>query len=519
MKCGNFLVGWIIGESSPSKSVIIISDEGSKIARAGLYVAAEVDNECILGILEKIVSGNPLLPEEISDSKEVEILTSFPDLTKKLYKRGYVRWLSKLEPLASKGIIEAPRIPIDPSTPVYSVEDYYLKKIFGSEENSWIEIGSLVGQPDVRVGINVNKLSRHLAILAITGGGKSNTVCIISKNIVEKLGGTVVIFDIHGEYSKAEIASSRNQKVIEPRIHPLSLNLSELIRLMKIPSNATNQERILREAWHEVISNVKKSKSTPNNTIINLLKEKIRNMTDSKKRDKTKVDIKAVNGVLNRIDDLEENYRDIIDEHTHTNLINIIEPRKLNIFNLSSIDESGADAVVSHYLRRILHERKLWKNGERTNGYPSPVITVIEEAHVLIPKDSNTLTKYWASRIAREGRKFGIGLVLVSQRPKGLDPNVLSQTNNKIILRIVEPTDQKYVREASEQLSEDLLELLPDLNPGEAIVIGSMVKIPALVKIDYCKSLSTSADIDMVKEWEFLAQQTMSLDDIKNLVL
>jgi len=507
-------VGWVVGESTPSRSTIIISNEGSKIARAGLYVTAEVDGDCILGILEKVVSGNPLLPEEISDLREVEVLTSFPDLTKRLYKRGYIRWLSKLEPLVTKGVVEALRIPVDPSTPVYMVDSYYLKKIFRGEENSWIEIGSLVGQPEVRIGINVNKLSRHLAILAVTGGGKSNTVCVISRGIVEKLGGTVVIFDIHGEYSRAGIVSPKKQKVIEPKIHPLSLNLSELLRLMRIPPNATNQERVLREAWHEVLASIKKSKETLKTTTLHLLKEKVRS-----KRNSGKSDPKAVNGVLNRIDDLEENYGDVIDESTHTNLINIIEPGKLNIFDLSGVDESGADAVLSHYLRRTLQERKLWKSSGGTEGYPSPVLVVIEEAHVLIPKDSNTLTKYWASRIAREGRKFGVGLVLVSQRPKGLDPNVLSQTNNKIILRIVEPTDQKYVREASEQLSEDLLELLPDLNPGEAVIIGSMVKIPALVKIDYCKSLSISADVDMVKEWKTLTQQSMSLDELKDLVL
>jgi len=90
---------------------------------------------------------------------------------------------------------------------------------------------------------------------------------------------------------------------------------------------------------------------------------------------------------------------------------------------------------------------------------------------------------YWINRIAKEGRKFGVGLGLVSQRPKELNPTVLSQMNTKIILRIVEPTDQKYILESSENVGEDLLQDLPQLSTGEAIVVGSSLPLPALVKI------------------------------------
>jgi DNA helicase HerA-like ATPase len=519
MSCGDKLIGWVVGESTPSRSVILISKEGSDVVRSGLYVVAETNGECVIGIVEKVVSGNPLLPEEVVDTREVEMLSSVPELTRRLYKRGYVRWLSKLNPLVEEGRVEAPRVPIDPSSPVYLADRYYLEKIFKDDKDSWIEIGSLVNDPSIRVGIDVNKLSRHLAILAVTGGGKSNTVCILARNIVKKLRGTVVIFDVHGEYSRAEIVPSHLQKVIEPKINPLTLSFSELLKLMRIPPNATNQERALREAWSEVLEEIR-NKKKPKSLILEILREKIRSMISSGRSGRgIKIDPKAASGVLNRLDDLLENYGDVIDENMHTKLNYIIEPGKLNIFDLSEVDENGADAVVSHYLRRLIQERKLWKSSGGEKGYPSPVIVVVEEAHVLIPKDLNTLTKYWASRVAREGRKFGVGLVLVSQRPKGLDPDVLSQTNNKIILRIVEPTDQKYVREASEQLSEDLVELLPDLNPGEAIVIGSMVKIPALVKIDKCESLQLGADVNLVAEWRNLEREELSLEDLKNLTL
>ena len=126
---------------------------------------------------------------------------------------------------------------------------------------------------------------------------------------------------------------------------------------------------------------------------------------------------------------------------------------------------------------------------------------ILEEAHILAPKSRSAGSKYWISRIAREGRKFGVGLCMVSQSPKSLDPDSLSQANNMIILRLVEPQDQRHVQTASESLSDDLVKQLPSLNIGEAIVLGLMSKIPTLVKIDEFAGKLSGGDLDIVAEW------------------
>ncbi len=118
-----------------------------------------------------------------------------------------------------------------------------------------------------------------------------------------------------------------------------------------------------------------------------------------------------------------------------------IKPASVNVVDISHMDEEAMDAVVSHYLRRLLDSRKEFRH--RGTGLGFPVVAVIEESHVFISKNQDTLTKYYASKIAREGRKFGVSMVIVSQRPKGLDETILSQMTNKIILRMVEPTDKK----------------------------------------------------------------------------
>ena len=113
----------------------------------------------------------------------------------------------------------------------------------------------------------------------------------------------------------------------------------------------------------------------------------------------------------------------------------------------------------------------------------------------------------------REGRKFGIGLIVVSQRPRGLDPTVLSQLGNLAILRIVHPEDQQYVAKHCEPITQDVVEELPGLNIGEAILLGEWVSVPTIVKIDLVKEKVSGGDIDAVALWgRVCPTRTGSLD-------
>jgi DNA helicase HerA-like ATPase len=499
-------IGWFVGVSLPLQSQILLR-KGS-LLRNGAFVVADGPEGCTLGVVERVESGHLHLDESIREAEQVENALSYTDIIRdQVYRRASVRWLALLEPLISRCIVTSPSMPIDPPAEVYEAPTGVLRRVFRSGRG-WIRLGVLARNPSVEFSIDVNKLGRHLAILAVTGGGKSNTVSIMAHRIVSGLGGTMVIFDIHGEYARMAQSLAPGRALIkEPKINPYTLSFQELKKLARIPEGAHVQERILRQAWHCIVSpgdpecsshRTLVHRQTGNIGFLDLLRQ----YAQTAKAAKSRPD--SLQGLLNRIDDIEENYGSVLDERYHSDLTLIIEPGRLNIFDLSGIDEIGADAVVSHYLRRLLEERKRFKR--EGAGYPVPILVVIEEAHVLIPREESTLTRYWAGRVAREGRKFGIGLVLVSQRPKNVDPDVLSQTNNKIILRIVEPTDQRYVQAASEQLSEDLIQLLPSLNPGEAIVLGSMTRLPAVVRIDYCGEVCRTepggADIDFVGEWE-----------------
>jgi DNA helicase HerA-like ATPase len=121
------------------------------------------------------------------------------------------------------------------------------------------------------------------------------------------------------------------------------------------------------------------------------------------------------------------------------------------------------------------------------NSLRLPVLFVLEEAHTFVPGQASSTAEERAvmmtKQIAQEGRKFGVGLILISQRPSRLDETTLSQCNSFIIMRMVNPADQHFVRKVIETLGEDDAKLLPDLDVGEALLSGQLTNFPVLVKM------------------------------------
>ncbi len=490
-------LGWVVGESTPERSLVIFDPGSGLVPEAGWYAVAEGPQGCVLGIVESVSSGNALLPEDARDADEVKSLTKYPALGQAVYRRGTVRWLSLTMPLAVGGRVTSPTAPVEPGAEVHVAPPSLLSAVFSGGRGR-VRLGSLKSSGNVELAVEVNKLFRHLAVLAVTGGGKSNTICVLATRLILNYNATIAVFDVHGELAAAAQELHKHLggrvNVVKPKINPAMMSFSEMLRLTRLPDGAHIQERVLREAWKKVTA---QRGSMPKADFLDMLRDAV--IAEVKKADSSTK--KSALGALNRFDDMLDIYGPVLDSKFYDRLVNVFKPGFLNIVDLSEVDEQGADAVVSHYMRRILEERREARRTRGSSGYPVPILVVVEEAHVLIPKDEETLTKYWASRIAREGRKFGVGLAIVSQRPKKLDPDVLSQTNNKIVLKIVEPSDQRYVREASEQLSEDLTRLLPSLNQGEAVVVGSMTVLPAVVRIDKCPVTTGGTDVDAVGEW------------------
>ncbi|RLE90030.1 MAG: ATPase [Thermoprotei archaeon] len=474
------IIGYVIGEATTTRTLFI----SKTIPKVGEYVILRYDGKVVLGMVENLVRGSISLGDEISDSRIVEKISKLEGV-KDHYIKGSIRILGDVNQL------KIPRTPPPPATVVERADEEILRRIF-NPTGVGIRIGVLISNPRVPVYLDINKMvTRHLAILAITGAGKSNTVAVIADGIT-KLGGAVLIFDMHSEYVDADFTGGVN--LILPRINPLNLHVTEFMKLMRIGGEAYKQEYYLRKAYSKVKSTILKNPSL-STKILEMLESELRSFLDIEdyKRDRH-----SILSIINKLDSLREHYGEILDPLAPS-IIYQLKLNRVNVLDLGSLDEEAADVIVSHYLRATLFGRKKYKTGGR--GLSFPVFIVLEEAHILAPRDRETLSKYWISRIAREGRKFGLGLCLVSQRPKALDSDTLSQANNLIVLRLVEPSDQRYVQQASETLSEDLVEQLPALNIGEAVVLGLMVKVPAIVKIDLFEGKLSGGDIDVVSEW------------------
>jgi DNA helicase HerA-like ATPase len=187
-------------------------------------------------------------------------------------------------------------------------------------------------------------------------------------------------------------------------------------------------------------------------------------------------------------------YYRVIGKET-TSIKDYLKPGTLIILDFSGVDDSILDIATRLVLEEIFHYK-------RRREYRYPVFLFIEEAHRVVPADRETHSSRIIKRIAREGRKFGVFLTIISQRPRSVDQDVLSMCQSFITLRIVNPEDQNIIRRSAEKMSEDLLENLPGLNVGEAVVVGDLVKIPVIMKFSGRRSDEGGRDIDVERELE-----------------
>ncbi len=486
-------LGIVVGQTRPDR----VSFESKRPISVGEYVILEQSNARVLGLIEQSQVSSDALGqmirnfEEAHESRQVAL----ENKRDKSY-RGTIRILGYLSDL-KKGRSIIPALPPEPGTEVYDATSDDLAVIFSSKGPEWITTGTLLRNPDVPATVNVNKIvSRHLAVLAMTGMGKSNLVSLIAKE-VGRIPGTVVIFDYHDDYSRLDIP---NIHLIDARINPRYLAVDKLADVVEINQNASNQMHVLRAAFTDEV------KQRQGDDFWEALS------AGAAAAGAEKAYREAGGRVLDKIDDARRKFRHILDPGMSDPLA-VIREGRINVVNLVEMTETQADIVVSFYLDALLHERKKaagMKKGSRQDTksgprFAAPVLVVLEEAHVFIPKDGTTETKYYASKVAREGRKFGLGLVIVSQRPRGIDANILSQMGSLAVMRMIQPDDQAHVSAASESLTKDLLDQLTSLNPGEAIFAGQWVNLPTFVRVEEIKERGAGADQNAVDEWSKLA--------------
>ncbi len=201
----------------------------------------------------------------------------------------------------------------------------------------------------------------------------------------------------------------------------------------------------------------------------------------------------------------DKDLKDITFEEVIRQFISYRDDKKANVtlIDLSGIPFDVLSITVS-LISRVLFEYGYYMK-RRYGKVNTPLLLVYEEAHKYAPKSS--LVKYRASttsieRIAKEGRKYGVTLAIVSQRPSEVSETIFSQCNSFVAMRLTNPDDQNYVKKLLPDTLGNITEVLPSLQCGEGLLIGESVIIPCIVKIDECSNPPSSSNINYLEEWK-----------------
>ncbi len=173
----------------------------------------------------------------------------------------------------------------------------------------------------------------------------------------------------------------------------------------------------------------------------------------------------------------------------------------VTILDLSEVP-SEIKTSVSGTILKIIYDALFWGQNLPVGGKQQPLLAVLEEAHSYLKAGEDSISSRIVQKIAKEGRKYGCGLLLVTQRPSELDETVLSQCGSLIALRMTNSKDRGHVSAAVQDELQSIIDLLPSLRIGEALITGEAVKIPSRVKFHKIAHAPKSEDPDVVKQWK-----------------
>ncbi len=503
------VIGQVIGSTTLRSFRFVIKEGKEGEVKRDEFVTVDESHtgSKVLGVVKDIVTTNELLPDAFGrDLRLADII-----LKEGEYPVSVVKVLGTL----SERGMEMPRHGIKPGSNVELAPDNLLEKILSIPEDRAAIVGTLSTRPSVSIGLDINEMvSRHLAVLAMTGAGKSYTVGVLIEELMAKRG-SVVVFDLHSEF-KGIVIEGADTVVYDVtgknriKVDVSSLSTTDFTNLM--PDMTSAQRDLLDEVLgladrfydrydlkniHQILEVIYDAKKGEDD------KAEGKSMYPSHivKSITKKIGVSTVGALMRRLKRLE---RMGVFSSEGTSLNEIVQPNQLSIINLADTDERVADIIVAALLRGIFAARKRHVKGSKGDTIKTPTFLILEEAHNFAPRSAEgdyKPTRRILRKIAREGRKFGVGICVVSQRPGKLDSDVLSQCNTQIIMKIVNPADQENIRQSVESVTEDIVADLPSLGRGEAIITGSAISLPVPVRIRKRRTKVSGQDIDIVGEW------------------
>ncbi|HEY4113561.1 MAG TPA: ATP-binding protein [Rhizomicrobium sp.] len=399
-----------------------------------------------------------------------------------------------------RGVANMPAV----GDPVYLADGGDLRVIYLQPGHAAIEIGTLYQAPDIPARVLLDELlSKHFIVVGTTGCGKSSSlICLMQSVMSEYRHARMVILDIHNEYphafgDRAELLDTNNLQL------PFwLLNFQELTHALASKEDTRDEEiEILSEAvlsakrrYSDAQAGRLRRQSDNAGITVDTptpfrLSDVVAYITDHLGKLERVRSTLPYRRLINRIDAFIADPRysfmfgSLVIEDTMVDTLSRLfrvpsGGRPVTVLNLSAVPPDILDVVIS-LLSRLAFDLAIWSHGR------IPLLLVCEEAHRYAPAGHDDVfmpTRLSLARIAKEGRKYGVSLGLITQRPSELDQTILSQCSTMIAMRLSTERDQAVIRANTHEGEFDLLEFLPLLGDREAIVLGQGVVMPMRIR-------------------------------------
>ncbi|MFY9223550.1 MAG: ATP-binding protein [Blastocatellia bacterium] len=517
----DFLVGTVKGPGEKPQEYLFITTDNDQ-TRIGEFVYYQIEGQSIIGNItnRELVRSLPddfladpnTPPQQVAELIGLETSAELYQVT--VSTIGYYD--------ENIGDFVNPRIPPRPGQPVYVASNETLTKILSPYKVGDLgaaHLGSLLTRPlgAVPVVLSVKDVvATHLAVLASTGAGKSYTASVLIEELLKPNNrAAILIVDPHGEYSTLreiealpefqQLGYKPQVKIFLPdkvRVRFNTLKLADVRYLL--PELTDKQNYYLNRGFYEVERKFGKNQIYGYQDLYDAILAMKFDDDEGNSRGGSS-NVGTIEAILWKLD-FRFGQSKIFSNVEHNTLTDLFSPGQCTVLQLNEIDQQEQQVVVGTLLRRINDARVAWVNQKNISPNVDdqltfPVFVLLEEAHRFAPANTTVVSTNVLKQILSEGRKFGIGIGLITQRPGKLDQDVLSQCQTQFIMRIVNPIDQNTIASTVENVGRKMLEELPALTKGQVIVTGVGVNTPVMCRVRKRLTTHGGQTFDAPSEW------------------
>lgn len=526
----NLLTASLVEDDQGHTPTVTIGDEDIVVGQIGSYVAIRQNNVLIIAIVTRMTEQEALAAPTIETPGEDTARLPFAKRIARLTPIGSIRPDGQFD----RGVGQYPTTGAE----VHAIGAGDIAKMFDRFQSKGFSVGTVATHPSLKVCLDPSNLfGRHFAILGQTGSGKSWTVAaLVQRTVAVMPRAHIIILDLHGEYCWKREDGTRHYAFDDAIVRHVDardleipywlMTYAELCDLLidRTEQAAHNQTAFFRDTLRRLRENEQVplglNRITVDTPVFFSLDELI-TAVQAKNTEMVPGANKPKQGDMfgdfdrflvrleSRINDLRYDF--LLKPKVRTNSASLVgmlrdfvglgtQKAAVTVIDLSAVPFDVRPTVAAQ-IGRLAFEFNYWNPQYRE----FPILLMCEEAHAYIPRASDSQfagSRKSMERIAKEGRKYGVGLAVVSQRPHEVSETVLAQCGTFICLRITNPDDQSYVRSLVPESEGNLVSVLAGLGRGEALVLGEAVPLPTRLQFDRPNPTPNSDDVDFYNQWK-----------------